>query len=559
MPDPHGLTSSGIRNPEWVIPQVPGSRRPFSISGRHLAVAVAVVVALLAAGGWYFTARVNPDALLQQAEGELQAGRWDAARDRMRRLEQARAPTPRDRLLRARIATAAGDDADALGELGLISDDRELGVQALYLTGLIERRRKRVRFAEAAYRKVIEREPGNIKARKELLYILGMQFRRREVDAEFKALGRIAPLGVYDLYVWGLTHFVVWGPDSAKELQSFIDADPEDRYSRLALATLLLTQPGQSTRVAEVLGPLPQDDPEVIALRVEHELSQGHADEATRLIAATVADNAHLARLRGRIAMARGDRAAAVGYYRRALGDEPYDRVSNFELAQALRVQGDQAAAAPYLARARQLDQLYNLITGIRKAAGADSSADPIKLGKAVNRPACSTRRGDGSGSRSPEIRSTRKRSAPFIGSERESRRRLGPPAQAINQIHAIGKVGWALPTRLRSLRRFHPARTYSTRSAIVALEESPRMPPKSFQDGRRVFASHPIQQLARVLTLCEQMLIPIALVPDIDEISLGDRNQRPPFRRGTALVGVGGIWRRELGQDHRIGWRPGR
>src|SRR5262249_26371692 len=150
-----------------------------------------------------------------------------------------------------------------------IADDRELGAQALFMIGLIERRRNRVRYAEAAYRQAIGRDPGLLKARKELIYILGMQFRRREVDAEFKALARITPLTQYDLYVSGLPQYVAWAPDSAEALQSFIDADPDDRDSRVALVTLLLAQPGQEARVAEVLGPLPQDDPNVLSLRIE--------------------------------------------------------------------------------------------------------------------------------------------------------------------------------------------------------------------------------------------------------------------------------------------------
>lgn len=349
---------------------------------RHLAVSL-VVVAAASVGAWYFATRDDPTRLTEQAESDMQAGRWDAARSCVRRLERLRPPTPHDRILRARIAAGAGDEARALEELRGIVDDPEVASQALYMTGLIERRRLRLRFAEAAYRKAIALDPGLIKARKELVYILGMQFRRREVDAEFKALARVAPLSQYDLYVWGLTHFVTWGPDSASNLQSFIDADPEDRYSRLALATLLLTQPGQAARIADVLGPLPQDDPDVIALRAEHELSQGRVDEARRLIEMTGTNDPRLARLRGRIALSRGDRAAAVRYYRQALGDEPYDRVSNSELGKALLVQGEPAGAAPYLARARQLDEVYNLINRIGKTGKGESSADPIKLGKA--------------------------------------------------------------------------------------------------------------------------------------------------------------------------------
>ncbi len=251
------------------------------------------------------------------------------------------------------------------------------------MTGLIERRRGRVRYAEIAYREAIARSPGLLKARKELLYILGMQFRRREVDSEFRSLAQLEPLSQYDLYVWALTHFVTWGPDSAANLQSFIDADPEDRHSRLALATLLLSRPGQEDRVAEVLRPLPPDDPEVLAIRVEQELNRGRVDDASAMIATTQADDPRLARLRGRIALGRGDRAAAARFFRQALTDEPYDRASNAELGKVLLLNGDRAAAEPYLARARQLDQVYQLINRIGKTDRENQPADPNQLGRA--------------------------------------------------------------------------------------------------------------------------------------------------------------------------------
>src|SRR5262249_33836850 len=63
----------------------------------------------------------------------------------------------------------------------------------------------------------------------------------------------------------------------------------------------------------------------------------------------------------------RGDRAAAVGYFRQALSDEPYDRVSNSELGKALLLQGSRAEAERYLDRARHLDEVYNLVTRIAK------------------------------------------------------------------------------------------------------------------------------------------------------------------------------------------------
>src|SRR5262249_33656161 len=104
----------------------------------------------------------------------------------------------------------------------------------------------------------------------------------------------------------------------------FIDADPDDRYSRLALATLLLAQPGQEARVAEVLGPLPQDDPDVLALRIEQALSLGRVDQASAMIDRAPPDDARFARFRGRVALRRGARGAGrpplpPGPQRRAL------------------------------------------------------------------------------------------------------------------------------------------------------------------------------------------------------------------------------------------------
>ena len=248
---------------------------------------------------------------------------------------------------------------------------------------MIERRRQRLRYAEAAYRKAIDLDPAMIPARKELIYILGMQSRRRELDAAFKALGRYTPLTRYDLYIWCLTHFVNWGPDSAEDLQPFLTADPEDRQTRLAIAALLLASPGRRPASTRSSGRCRPDDPEVLALLIEKELNRGRIDEATRMIAGTNADDPRLARLRARIALRRGDRDAAVRHFRQALSDEPYDRVSNSELGKALLLQGDRAEAQTYLDRAHQLDEVYNLVTRIGKPNQELQDPDLNRLGRA--------------------------------------------------------------------------------------------------------------------------------------------------------------------------------
>ncbi len=327
-------------------------------------IAIAAMVA-----GLLFSRLVGPDAAewTRRAEADLQANRWEAAQDDIRGLASLRPLTPQDRFLQARIEIGAGQSEKALGTLGRLVDDPELGAQALYLSGLIERKRNRLRFAEAAYRQAIDRDPHLNGARRELIYILGMQSRRGELDAAFHEMSRIVPLNQYDMYIWCLTHFVNWGTESAEDLKPFLDADPDDRETRLAMARLLLASPGQEGRVDDLLRPLPSDDPAVLAFRAEQDLNRGRLAEALRRIESTKSEDPMLERLRARIALRRGDREGAVGHFRRALSKAPYDRVSTAELGKALILLGDRSSAQAYIDQSHRLDQVYNLVTRIGK------------------------------------------------------------------------------------------------------------------------------------------------------------------------------------------------
>ena len=61
-----------------------------------------------------------------------------------------------------------------------------MAAQARLLAGRIELRQHRLRRAEKSLRAAIEREPGLVEAHKELVYIFGIQLRKRDLDAEFK-------------------------------------------------------------------------------------------------------------------------------------------------------------------------------------------------------------------------------------------------------------------------------------------------------------------------------------------------------------------------------------
>lgn len=346
-------------------------------------VLAAVVVAGLVAGWRGFHRAADPDRLWADAERAFLAGHRDRARAALATLARLRPTTGLDRLLAAQVATADGRFDDALAEIGQISDAHPMAAQALLLAGRIERQRRRIRKAETAFRRALAIKPGLVDARKELIYILGIQSRRREVDAEFRALARQTTLTHHDLFTWALTHFTHWNPDIVEDLDGFIKADPEDRDSRLAVVELLLERPEVESYIARILDPLPATDGDARALRIELAFNLGRYDEAERLLAAAPEDHPRIARLRGAMALQRRDLDAAIRHFRAALSAEPYDRVSPMHLAQALRLKGDIAAAESLMDRVRKLNHLYNLIVRVRSPRRENRASDLAELGNA--------------------------------------------------------------------------------------------------------------------------------------------------------------------------------
>jgi tetratricopeptide (TPR) repeat protein len=360
--------------------RVHGSRRP----GRWAA-AAAVVAGIAVAGVAWVASRgpSDPDRLWAEAQAAFRAGRWAEARATLRRVERLRAKTAVDWVLQAQLATAEGRTDEALAALARVPDGDPMAAQAALMAGRLERARNRAAAAEAHLRRALGHDPRLIDAHKELIYLYGLQSRRREADAEFRALARLTPLTHHDLFTWALTHFTSWSPDVATDLQAFIDADPGDRHSRLALAEALLDQPGQAERVVRLLDALPATDPDALALRVGLAFHQGRLADAERLLRDGPRDHPGLARFRGRLAMLRKDPAAAAGHFRAALSAEPYDRVSTFELGQALRLTGREGEAASFLDRYRRLTELYNLVIRVRSPDRENQAPDLLRLGAA--------------------------------------------------------------------------------------------------------------------------------------------------------------------------------
>jgi tetratricopeptide (TPR) repeat protein len=341
------------------VPKI-AERRP-----RRLAV-LAVLAALSAMGVWgirlWTDAGADPDSIWKEAQSDFRQGRYGRTDAALARLARLRTPTPLDRLMKAQLALARNRDEEALSNLAGVPDSHPMAAQARLLAGQLNRQRLRLRAAESFLLEAVRLDPKLIQAHRELIYIYGMQLRRPELSAEFRALSRLTALTYDDVFRWCLTRNSVWEPkESARDLRSYLEADPDDRPSRLALAENL-RQIGKREEADKVLDPLGDSDPEARAIRVRIALDRGDDRGAEALLAGGPENHSELSRMRGRLALAHRDGPAAVKHFRAAYGLEPDNRDTIFGLGQALAMVGDATAAAPFIAAARDYDAYGTLL-----------------------------------------------------------------------------------------------------------------------------------------------------------------------------------------------------
>jgi tetratricopeptide (TPR) repeat protein len=345
--------------------------------GRWAMLLILTIVSALTASGTIRSWRQpDPGRLRRQALSSFISAHFDRADDALRRLCQQSELMAEDWMLRAQVDMALGRDVRALASLARVQDTHALAPRAQLQSGQIELRRHRARAAEAAFLRALRLDPRLVQARRELIYIYGMQMRRAELSAQFRALAELVPLGFNDVQLWCLTRTALWDPDEVcSVLEAFVRADPEDRASRLALADNLRRWRPDEAETA--LAALPESGPDVRALRIRLAMDRGDTRAACALLSGGPVDHPVLARFRGRLALERRDFPAAVRHFRAALATEPNDRDTLFQLGNALRLCGDVAAGLPLMKAAHDLDALLVLI---EQASTPQGRRDPKVL-----------------------------------------------------------------------------------------------------------------------------------------------------------------------------------
>jgi tetratricopeptide (TPR) repeat protein len=336
------------------------------------AIWIAGGVSILVIGGWRVWTRphswLTPDAIWQRAQSDLSAGRHDEVRAALDRLSKLRSPTPMDWLLRAQLAIVQNRPDEALASLARIPDSDFSAPRARLLTGQIERSRDRVRLAEEAFRAAVGLDPALAQAHRELIYIYGLQLRRPEINREFVALRKLTRLSYDEVYRWTSLLNNSWEPgDIIGDLLRFVAADPADRWSRLALAENLRRM-GHHTRADLILAVLPRDDIEANVVRAKIAFDRQEVERANELLDLAKSDDAGIARLRGRQAIAQRDAQSAVRYFRTAHAADPNDHETLAGLQIALEMLHEVEEVGPIRDMAHNLDRLNTLIQ--RAASG---------------------------------------------------------------------------------------------------------------------------------------------------------------------------------------------
>jgi len=332
--------------------------------GRRIWIAAVSMILAILPGLWYFGFRgaEDPDAIWQAGEADLSADRIDLAEAAANRLSRLREPTPLDCMLRAQLDIAHGLAEEALAGLMRVPDEHPMAARAHLLAGQVELRRHRARFAEQYLRKALQLDPKLVQAHRELIYILGHQLRRPELNAEFLALSQLTELTFDNVFHWCLMRTALWEPSTAlKELLLFVETDPEDRWSRLAIADNYRRM-GLIDDAETAIAPLPDADLDALAIRVMLAVDRHQDDKAEQLLASGHAGDPTLAKLRGRLALARRDAPSALRCFQVAYAHAPDDRDALLGLVNALTMIGDDKSAAPLRETAKNFELLNSLV-----------------------------------------------------------------------------------------------------------------------------------------------------------------------------------------------------
>lgn len=325
---------------------------------------------------FYFKDQIIPldaETLYEKALNEVETQRFDEAEKTLVLLRNTREQTPLDHGLAARVAIARNRNDEALQELSAIPDDHGLASWARLRRGQLLRLQFRFRDAEAQFRAAIQIDPKLPEPRRELVYILGMQLRRGELNQEFQSLARLTTLSPKEVWVWCMVRDLAWWipEEQIPVLEKALVADPDDDYSRLALAEVFRRSSMPEKALAE-LDQVKVLKTAALARKAEFLIERDGPEAAVGLLKSVPELDPAASPIRGRISLASGDANSAIKQLEIANQLEPGRREIISNLARAFALSGDKEQSRELTALAGRIDALSNLLLKSEKTV--DSS-----------------------------------------------------------------------------------------------------------------------------------------------------------------------------------------
>ena len=310
----------------------------------------------------------DPELIYEQALALVEAEQFDQAESVMQRLRKSRLPTVLDHGLQARVDIAKGRVDQAIDNLSVIPDDHPLAGWARLRCGQLERSRMRFRKAENWLQETLRIDENSVEARRELVYVYGMQLRRSVLHDQFRKLNRLTTLKAKEIWVWCMVRDLAWWhpEEHIPILERAIGVDEEDYWSRIALAEVLRRQ-GHTDQAMLMLEQSPVDRIELLAKRLELLLDQQDLEQVQKSLEKIPLNEPNVATLRGRLAMSNGDTKSALKFFELSEEFESGKREVIANLGQALIQAGDQKKGKTYLQKAGQIDKLNNMLLQLEK------------------------------------------------------------------------------------------------------------------------------------------------------------------------------------------------
>ena len=334
---------------------------------RHRPRAIAAIAVIAIGAATFLSVRSrekSSPAGWDEIERAARGRRWAEVRPRLERWIAAHPSHGESRILMADLELRLKHRDPAVEWLRSVGPADPSWAKAQMLLGTLAVGERRAADAGRIFRGVADRDPRAIEARRNLLYLLGLQMRTAEARSVLWELYRVEddPRVLIDLVLETLTDPDVRG--LAPELELLVARTPEDPMLQRAWGMSLLYQgrAGEALPRLEAAARSVENDPSGRFALAECLLMLGRTVDADRILGPVPehpVDASQWWVYRGRLEESAGKLDRSIASLERAAQLNDRNREAHFRLGQALRRLGRARPAAEHLERASRLEELF--------------------------------------------------------------------------------------------------------------------------------------------------------------------------------------------------------